>query len=122
MNGALEKLRVDKWLWYARFFNTRSLATKEVGSGNLRLNGTRVTKASQVISPDDVLTFTQGSRVRVVRVVAIGNRRGPAPEAQTLYEDLTEPEKQAKPVERVGERPTKKDRRALDAFKQEGGE
>ncbi|WP_238369139.1 RNA-binding S4 domain-containing protein [Heliomarina baculiformis] len=122
MSDASEKLRVDKWLWYARFFKTRSLATKEVGSGNLRLNGTRVTKASQVVSPEDVLTFTQGARVRVVRVVAIGNRRGPAPEAQTLYEDLTEPEERAKPVERVGERPTKKDRRALDAFKQEGGE
>ena len=52
------------------------------------------------------------------RIVAIGERRGPAPEAQALYEDLTPPEERDKPVERAGERPTKKDRRALDAFRQ----
>lgn len=118
MAEAPGKIRVDKWLWYARFFKTRSLATKLVSGGHLRLNGERIEKPAHSVAPGDVLTFPQGRQVRVVRIVAIGERRGPAPEAQALYEDLTPPEERDKPVERAGERPTKKDRRALDAFRQ----
>ena len=110
------KLRIDKWLWQARFFKTRSLATKQVSGGYVRLNGERVIKPAQAVAPGDVLTFPQGRVVRVVRVEKLGERRGPAPEAQTLYFDMTE--KQDNPSANPGfegkGRPTKKDRRALD--------
>ena len=121
MNPDGAKLRLDKWLWHARFFKTRSLASKHVAAGQVRINGERTTKPAQTVSTGDVLTFVQGRQVRVVKVMAIGERRGPAPEAQTLYDDLTPPEEKAPLPERVGERPTKRDRRALDALRGEIG-
>ncbi|PWK59552.1 ribosome-associated heat shock protein Hsp15 [Roseicyclus mahoneyensis] len=87
----------------------------------MRVNGARVVKPASAIGAGDVLTFVQGDRIRVIRVTALGIRRGPAPEAQTLYEDLTPPETEAAPVTRTGPRPTKKDRRALDDLRGEGG-
>ncbi len=117
------KLRIDKWLWQARFFKTRSLAAKQVSGGHVRLNGNRVQKPAQSVAPGDVLTFPQGRSVRVVRVEKLGERRGPAPEAQTLYHDLTE--KQDTPPRNSGfegkGRPTKKDRRALDLSRPKDG-
>ena len=92
MSETAEKLRIDKWLWQARFFKTRTLAAKQVTGGHVRVNGAKTTKASHAVLIGDVLTFAQAKRIRVVRVQAIGTRRGPAPEAQTLYEDMTEPE------------------------------
>ena len=86
---ASEGLRLDKWLWQARFFKTRALAAQLVGKGRLRINQTIVTKAHHRVRPGDVLTFPHGRMVRVVRVVDLGSRRGPAGEAQALYEDLT---------------------------------
>ncbi|MGR3820939.1 MAG: RNA-binding S4 domain-containing protein [Salipiger marinus] len=111
------KLRIDKWLWQARFFKTRSLAAKAV-SGGLRVNGTSVSKPAFAVGPGDVLTFTQARAVRVIRIAVLGDRRGPAPEAQALYEDLAPP--QADPPQAQaprydgGGRPTKRDRRMLD--------
>jgi ribosome-associated heat shock protein Hsp15 len=84
-------LRLDKWLWQARFFKTRALAATLAGRRKIRVNSTVVTKPHYRIRPGDVLTFPQGMTVRVVRVVDLGNRRGPASEAQTLYEDLGAP-------------------------------
>jgi ribosome-associated heat shock protein Hsp15 len=81
-------LRLDKWLWQARFFKTRALAAQLVGKGRLRINQTIVTKAHHRVRPGDVLTFPQGRIVRIVRVVELGTRRGPASAAQALYEDL----------------------------------
>ena len=73
------------------------------------------------VSPGDVLTFAQGRQIRVIRIVALANRRGPAPEARTLYDDLTPPPEPDTPDEaRSGPRPTKKDRRALDAMRGDG--
>lgn len=120
MTGPSPKQRLDKWLWQARFFKTRTLAAKVVTGGHVRVNSDKVHKASHGIAPEDVLTFPQGNRIRVIRVMAHGTRRGPAPEAQALYEDLTPaPEPKPEPVEaeRVGGRPTKRDRRALDALR-----
>ncbi|WP_170421685.1 RNA-binding S4 domain-containing protein [Ruegeria arenilitoris] len=117
------KLRIDKWLWQARFFKTRSLAAKQVSGGHVRLNGNRVLKPAQAVGPGDVLTFPQGRLVRVVRVEALGERRGPATEAQTLFADLTE-KKDAPPKNPGFEgkgRPTKKDRRALDLSRSQDG-
>ncbi len=109
------KLRIDKWLWQARFFKTRSLAAKQVTAGHVRLNGQRALKPAQAVGPEDVLTFPQGRNVRVIRIEKLGDRRGPAPEAQTLYTDLTEYRDEPPPnpkFEGKG-RPSKKDRRAL---------
>lgn len=84
--------RVDRWLWFARFFKTRSGATRLVNAGRVRI-GTggatrRIVKPSQTVVAGDVLTFPQGRRIRVVRILAVGERRGPAAEARTLFEDL----------------------------------
>jgi ribosome-associated heat shock protein Hsp15 len=108
-------IRVDKWLWYARFLKTRGLASKLVTGGHVRVNSDKISKASHAVGPGDVVTFPQGSVVRVVRVVAPGVRRGPAPEAQTLYEDLTPKQEKAPPAPKTeGKgRPTKKDRRDM---------
>ncbi|GHF51147.1 RNA-binding S4 domain-containing protein [Seohaeicola zhoushanensis] len=111
------KLRIDKWLWFARFFKTRTLAAKQVGAGHVRLNGERIAKPAETVVAGDVLTFAQGSRIRVIRVLATGERRGPAPEAQALYEDLTPADSAEETAERAGARPTKRDRRAIDALK-----
>ncbi len=112
-----DKLRLDKWLWQARFFKTRTLAAKQVSGGHVRVNGERTVKPAQGITPGDILAFAQGRQARVIRIVQLGTRRGPASEAQALYEDLA-PRQPHQPLpERVGERPTKKDRRALDALR-----
>lgn len=122
MDGPRPTIRLDKWLYFARFFKTRSLAAKVVTAGHVRVNSARVSKAAYTIGADDILTFAQGDRIRVVRLVDVGRRRGPAPEAQALYEDLTPPEEREMPVARVGIRPTKRDRRAIDAFRQDPGD
>ncbi|WP_340150728.1 RNA-binding S4 domain-containing protein [uncultured Sneathiella sp.] len=123
-NAASAGIRVDKWLWYARFFKSRSLAAKLVQSRKLRINSVVTTKASATVKAGDVLTFAQARNIRVIRIVNIGTRRGPAPEAQTLYEDLAPPqqkEDKADPApmpvakrEAGAGRPTKAERRALD--------
>ena len=85
---AAPKLRLDKWLWQARFCKSRGLAAELIEAGSVRVNGTRVTKPGRDVSPGDTLTFPHGDRIRVVRILALGLRRGPAPEAQSLYHDL----------------------------------
>ena len=82
--------RLDKWLWHARFFKTRGLAQKACESGRIRVNGRRITKAHRTVGPGDVLTFVQGRMVRIVRIMAVAERRGPATEARQLYEDIEE--------------------------------
>ncbi len=125
-----ESLRIDKWLWQARFFKSRSLASKIVQGGKVRVNKTPTTKAHYAVRPGDVLTFQQGALTRVIQVVALGTRRGPAPEARQLYNDLAPPPERgpgapdeadtpltapapAQRDEGTG-RPTKKERRQLD--------
>ncbi|MBY6057824.1 RNA-binding S4 domain-containing protein [Leisingera daeponensis] len=116
MADGAPKIRIDKWLWHARFFKTRSLAAKQVSAGHVRLNGTKALKPAQNVAPGDVLTFAQGKVIRVVRVEAIGERRGPAPEAQALYFDMTEKQEKipSNPKFEGKGRPDKKARRALD--------
>jgi len=125
-------LRLDKWLWYARFFKTRALATKAIAGGRFRLDGEVMGKPHRAAQLGQVLTFTTGERVRVIRIVALGSRRGPATEAATLYEDLspempkrTTGEGVAGPTfesrERGAGRPTKRDRRATQNLKSDLG-
>jgi ribosome-associated heat shock protein Hsp15 len=90
-----ESIRLDKWLWQARFFKTRALASKICAAGRVRIDGERVTKAHAAIRPGNVLTFPQARDIRVVRVVALGTRRGAAVEAQTLYDDLVADDERA---------------------------
>ena len=106
--------RLDQWLWHARFFKTRSLATKQVTGGHVRVDGERAQKASHALRPGVTLTFKQARRIRVIRVEALATRRGPAVEAQALYTDLTPPKENPAPANPRYEgkgRPTGKDRR-----------
>ena len=120
------KLRVDKWLWQARFFKSRGLAGEVAASGRLRVNGSHVVKPAHAVRPGDVLTFPQGRRIRVIRIEALGARRGPAAEAATLYSDLDPPAPPAagdvpepvNPQREPGQgRPTKRERRKIDAMR-----
>lgn len=117
-----DTIRLDKWLWQARFFKSRGLAADLVKSGKCRVDGVSVSKPSRTIAAGVVLTFPKEQDVRVIKVVALGTRRGPATEAQTLYEDLAPPAPRTRaPVpERVGGRPTKKDRRDIQSFLRRG--
>lgn len=113
-------IRLDKWLWQARFFKTRGLSAKVVSAGHVRVNGQPVSKPGRGIAEGDVLTFPQGPIVRVIRIEAMGSRRGPAVEARTLYSDLDPPQasqqKNKHPENPAFEgkgRPTKKARRQM---------
>ncbi len=123
----LAKQRIDKWLWHARFFKTRTLAAKVVEGGHCRVNRERVRKPGHGIKQGDVLTFAQGRDIRVIEVGGLADRRGPAPEAQLLYKDLDPPvARQADPEQRDqaegavpqrdkgAGRPTKRDRRQME--------
>ena len=121
-----DSLRLDKWLWHARFFKSRTLAAKRVTEGVMRVNRQRVRKANHPVRPGDVLTFPLGAHVRVIRVDMLGERRGPATEARTLYTDLDPPPARSAdnrapclvaPRERGAGRPTKRERRDLDRLR-----
>lgn len=85
-----DAIRLDKWLWQARFFRSRGSAARLCTKGRVRIDGERVKKAHFLVRPGQVLTFPQAQTIRVVRVRALGARRGPAPEAELLYEDLSD--------------------------------
>ena len=122
-------VRLDKWLWYARFFKTRSLATKLISSGKLRINGEVTSKPHRQAQIGQVLTFAQGPYIRVIRIDELGKRRGPASEAELLYTDLDPPEARKTDKEARFQnsrfenrltgsgRPTKKDRRETTKLK-----
>jgi ribosome-associated heat shock protein Hsp15 len=116
------QLRIDKWLWFARVVKSRTLAAGLVEGGKVRVNRERTTKPSQNVRVGDVLTISVGPRIRILEVVAIGTRRGPAAEAQALYVDRSPPVIVApQPLQPAGierpsgaGRPTKRDRRLID--------
>jgi ribosome-associated heat shock protein Hsp15 len=83
-----DKLRLDKWLWFARFVKSRTLAAKLVGDGFVRVNGRRVDNPAKGVAVGDVITGAVARTTAVVRVEALGERRGPAPEARRLYSEL----------------------------------
>jgi ribosome-associated heat shock protein Hsp15 len=124
--GGPEKIRIDKWLWQARFFKSRGLAGEVAGSGAVRVNGERIAKPAHGVRIGDVLTFPQAGHIRVVRILGLGSRRGPAAEAQALYHDL-DPTPQAAREDAAGVkaglreqasgRPSKRDRREIAALR-----
>jgi ribosome-associated heat shock protein Hsp15 len=117
--------RLDKWLWYARIAKSRTLAATAVTDGKFKVNRVTADKASQTVKVGDVITSRLRRDIRVLRVAALGARRGPAEEAQKLYEDLTPPPppKAEVAASAWGERapgqgrPTKRERRQIDEFK-----
>ena len=113
-------MRADKWLWHARFFKSRALAARAISGGHFRVDGQKVLKPAHGLRPGVTLTFLQARRVRVVRVTALSTRRGPAPEAQALYDDLTPaaPSSPRAPGHDGAGRPSGKDRRNRARFEQ----
>ena len=123
--------RVDQWLWFARIAKSRTLAQALVARGKVRINRTRIEKPSATVKPGDVLTLALGPTVRVLEILAIGTRRGPATEAQLLYRDLAPPpslaasgarkENEVRPTQAIrldgAGRPTKRERRQTDKLK-----
>ncbi len=117
----MEGQRLDKWLWCARLVRTRTLATALVAAGKVRINGKRAQKPSRLVQAGDVVTGTRTGKLFVVRVVESVPRRGSPSVAQSLYQDLTPPmpANVTRAAEPRGPRPTKRDRRRIDAFRAE---
>ena len=123
MPDPLQSVRLDKWLWAARVFKSRSLAADACDGGKVDVND-QSAKPARALRPGDVVrvTLPQGRR-RILKVAALGERRGSAATARTLYEDLTPPEpprpRWAAPPARLpgAGRPTKRERRALDRLR-----
>jgi ribosome-associated heat shock protein Hsp15 len=120
----LEKQRLDRWLFFSRAVKSRTLAQKLIESGAIRVNSERTERSDQKVGPGDVLTMTVHSRLLVWRILDAGERRGPAPEAAGLYEDLSPPPvpREARPPahaerEPGSGRPTKKQRRDIDRLR-----
>jgi ribosome-associated heat shock protein Hsp15 len=123
----MDRVRVDKWLWAARFFKTRGTATEAVLGGHVQVNGARA-KPAREVAVGDRLEIRRGQQRWTVIVKGVADRRGPASVAATLYEETTESaaERARRTDERrltrplgadLGERPTKRDRRRLDALR-----
>jgi ribosome-associated heat shock protein Hsp15 len=127
----MEKLRVDKWLWAARFYKTRTLAAEEIARGRVEVNGAEV-KPARDLKVGDTVTVRQGPVTRTVVIKGLSNMRGPAPVAQQLYEETADSLKarqQAAEQRRLSPepahsiehgRPTKRGRRELDDAKSWG--
>jgi ribosome-associated heat shock protein Hsp15 len=122
----MDRLRIDKWLWAARFYKTRTLAADEIGKNRVQING-EVAKASREVKAGDLVAMRVGGGLdRIVRVRGLSGQRGPAPVAQQLYEETPESlaaQTAAREQRRMGSepalsivqgRPTKRDRRDLD--------
>lgn len=121
-----ETMRLDKWLWCARFYKTRSLACEEIGKGRVTVNGS-ATKAAREVKNGDTISLRQGLVARTVQVLALSKQRGPAPVAQLLYQETAESmaaralvaEQRRLAPEPAADitqgRPTKRDRRRIDS-------
>jgi ribosome-associated heat shock protein Hsp15 len=120
-------MRIDKWLWAARFYKTRSLATEAVAAGHVQMGGARV-KPAREVRVGDTVEIRRGTFRSIVVVRGLAERRGPAPEAALLYEETKESidareqqrleRRYARPVGAdLGARPTKQDRRRLEALR-----
>lgn len=122
---AIARQRIDKWLFFARVVKSRSLAAKLAAGGKVRVNSGKIDQAAYQVKIGDVLTITLDRQVVIYKILAPGERRGPAPEAQLLYEDVTpKPDPKSRKIEVVqprresgSGRPTKKERRDTDRLR-----
>ena len=122
------KVRIDKWLWAARFFKTRSLAKAAIEGGKVQLAGQKV-KVSREVAPGDIVRIRQGWDEREVTVIATSEQRRAAPIAQTLYEETegsvdrraraAEARKAAGTLARPSQRPGKQERKALERLRKQ---
>jgi ribosome-associated heat shock protein Hsp15 len=124
----VEKARIDKFLWAARFYKTRSLAAEEIGKGRVKING-QVVKASRDVKAGDQIELLRTGLITTLDVLQVSEQRGPAPLAQTLYRETAESlaaKEKAQDIRRFTHepataitqgRPTKRDRRSLDDAK-----
>lgn len=122
--ASMDKMRIDKWLWAARFFKTRALAVEEIDKGRVQINGQNV-KPAHDVKPGDTVQLRQGHMPRTVQVRSLSMQRGPAPVAQQLYEETAESLQkrtelaeqmrlQPEPALAIAHgRPTKRDRRDI---------
>ncbi len=119
----MDRQRIDKWLWHARVVRTRSAAAELVTSGLVRLNGARITAPSQLVRVDDAITIALDRNVRILKAKGFAERRGDAEAARALFADLTPPPPPSDESSKVAARepgsgrPTKRDRRAIDRFR-----
>lgn len=127
----MDEVRIDKWLWAARFFKTRGLAAKAVLGGRVQVNGDRI-KPSRLVRVGEIVAVTKATEQWTVAVTGVSDRRGPAAVAQTLYGETAEsrakreqralePRPARTPGDDVGARPTKQARRRLDALRRGQG-
>lgn len=124
----MDKIRLDKWLWAARFYKTRSLAATEIGKGRILVNG-QPAKPSREVAMDDLVSVRKEDPAIQVRVLAVSSVRGPAPVARLLYEETSESiaaREHAAEMRRLAPepahdiaagRPTKRDRRQIDLIR-----
>ncbi len=134
MNGQENKQktqRIDKWLWHARFFKTRSLAQKQVATGKIRVDKEKISSPSRKILPGNILTITRQRDIKIIEIVEIADKRGPYKEAQLLYNDLSLPKPEIEKQEATKEsmfriqsegRPTKHQRKQIMAMKRNSSE
>lgn len=127
-SGPAGTQRLDKWLWFTRLLKSRTQAAGLVSDGRVRVNRQRVDKPSHALHVGDVVTATVHRRVVVAKVLSLGERRGPAPEARLLYEDMTPPPPAgdatgtgSSPSGTPGARPDKRERREITALKRRDG-
>ena len=124
-----DRVRIDKWLWAARFFKTRSLARNAISGGKVHLNGARV-KPGRPVNTQDSLRIQRGEEEIVISVLQVNDRRGPAPEAQQMYQEdeesrlKREADAEARSLTRAARanrdgRPDKKQRRKIIQFRVE---
>lgn len=123
MEAPRQTQRLDRWLFFCRFLKTRAMAARLVQEGRVRIDGEATGKPHRAVAPGDTLTFPQGRRIRVVRILSLPPRRGPAPEARACYEDLSPPPQPRPdhvpeaPRREDGGRPTGRDRRRMDRLR-----
>ena len=131
VSNPAQKIRLDKWLWFSRIVKTRTIAKKMVLAGKIRIDGVKTSTPSININPGNTLTITLPRRILVYHLLSVGTRRGPASEAQLLYEDLSPPVIRSTPTDRPARqairdegagRPTKRERRKLSEFRLNAGE
>lgn len=118
--------RIDKWLWHAHFFKTRSIAQKQVATGKIRVDREKTTSPSRKVSAGNVLTITRERDIKIIEIIDIADRRGPYSEAQLLYNDMSPPKPEKANQEQTREsmshiqsegRPTKHQRKQIMAMK-----
>ena len=123
--------RIDKWLWHARFFKTRSLAQKQVVTGKIRVDREKISSPSRKILIGNVLTITRERDIKIIEVLGIADKRGPYSQAQLLYNDMSPPKPEKQKQEQTRDsmsriqsegRPTKHQRKQIMAMKRNSSE